>query len=527
MLKQLQAQKPPVDCPICGKQYRSFSGISYHVVKFHANGQVSSQTLSADIAKITSQVKKQPLSYAEAQRMVEFDIKGSIFRNLITEPLQIEVEIENEEVVEEAETETKPVLVDKCPARSTPHKKKRGRASRFVHYKHRYADLVKRSLVGVEEKAPSLPVASFSVIPDDEVIETQVPERGSYYRFIEKSTDELDEEVEYGMDEEDYIWLEQVNEERKENRLTSVSQEVFELLLDRLEKESHFESRTVTGDPYNLIDEDAVCSICVDGECSNSNVILFCDMCNLAVHQECYGVPYIPEGQWLCRKCLQSPSKPVDCVLCPTKSGAFKQTDTCEWAHVVCALWIPEVCFANTVFLEPIDSVSNIPSARWKLTCYICKKKEGACIQCFKSNCYTAFHVTCAQQGGLYMKIEPGRTETGQPTVKKSAFCDVHMPKHRHAGDTGTPCNSDYCSEEDSDTGSLNSPLLVNVQGKSMSSPAHQTPSAKLKEVQKKLLEKESFKLPAVHIPFVPAHRYVLCMDMFKNLSKNLQKNSC
>ena len=91
--------------------------------------------------------------------------------------------------------------------------------------------------------------------------------------------------------------------------------------MDRLEKESYFLQQTNVGAVpiVTAPDEDAVCCICMDGECQNSNAILFCDMCNLAVHQDCYGVPYIPEGQWLCRRCLQSPSRAVDCALCPNR----------------------------------------------------------------------------------------------------------------------------------------------------------------------------------------------------------------
>ncbi|XP_011642424.1 peregrin [Pogonomyrmex barbatus] len=277
----------------------------------------------------------------------------------------------------------------------------------------------------------TLPIATFKEIEgyQDQLGEAE-PLPNSYIRFMERSGEELDGEVEYDLDEEDTAWLSIVNERRQASGLTPLEADTFELLMDRLEKESYFQQQSNGGGGV-AADEDAVCCICMDGECQNSNAILFCDMCNLAVHQDCYGVPYIPEGQWLCRRCLQSPSRAVDCILCPNRGGAFKQTDrSATWAHVVCALWIPEVRFANTVFLEPIDSIESIPQARWKLTCYVCKRKgAGACIQCHKSNCYAAFHVTCAQQAGLCMCMKTVQPSNGEPMlVQKTAYCEAHTP---------------------------------------------------------------------------------------------------
>ena len=63
-------------------------------------------------------------------------------------------------------------------------------------------------------------------------------------RYVENTNEELDEEVEYDMDEEDTIWLEHINEKRlAENSIeTKITQEEFEVLMDRLEKESYFQS---------------------------------------------------------------------------------------------------------------------------------------------------------------------------------------------------------------------------------------------------------------------------------------------
>jgi origin recognition complex subunit 4 len=52
-------------------------------------------------------------------------------------------------------------------------------------------------------------------------------------------------------------------------------------------------------------EEEEVCSICKKPHSKPPNEIIFCDGCDMAVHQKCYNVPTIPEGDWLCRSCSQ------------------------------------------------------------------------------------------------------------------------------------------------------------------------------------------------------------------------------
>ncbi|KAG8236903.1 hypothetical protein J437_LFUL015229, partial [Ladona fulva] len=52
------------------------------------------------------------------------------------------------------------------------------------------------------------------------------------------------------------------------------------------------------------------------------------------------------------------------CELCPSKDGALKRTDNSGWAHVVCALYIPEVRFGNVTTMEPI-LLQHVPNERF------------------------------------------------------------------------------------------------------------------------------------------------------------------
>ncbi|EJU03785.1 hypothetical protein DACRYDRAFT_64824, partial [Dacryopinax primogenitus] len=229
------------------------------------------------------------------------------------------------------------------------------------------------------------------------------------------------------MDEQDQEWLDSLNKERKDQGMDQVTYETFEIIIDKLEKEWFDLMKRVPKSQTDAPPEDSTCAVCDDGEGENSNAIVFCDGCNLAVHQgacQCYGIPYIPEGQWLCRKCTISPENPVSCVLCPAEAGAFKQTNTGKWVHLLCALWNPEVTVTKGAYMEPIEGIERISKPRWRLACSICGIKKGACIQCQKASCATAFHVTCARQEGLLGSMKSFAEEEHSLRV----FCEKHLP---------------------------------------------------------------------------------------------------
>ncbi|CAH0578410.1 unnamed protein product [Chrysodeixis includens] len=176
------------------------------------------------------------------------------------------------------------------------------------------------------------------------------------------------------------------------------------------------------------------CCVCSDERGWPDNPLVYCDGngCTVAVHQACYGIVTVPTGPWYCRKCESPDSKSkVRCELCPSKSGALKRSDTGGWAHVVCALYIPEVRFGNVTSMEPIV-LRLIPPERYNKSCYICQElgknhraNAGACMQCNKSGCKQQFHVTCAQGLGLLCE------EAGNylDNVKYCGYCQHHYSK--------------------------------------------------------------------------------------------------
>lgn len=185
-------------------------------------------------------------------------------------------------------------------------------------------------------------------------------------------------------------------------------------------------------------ESDAVCDICGEDDSPIDNTIVFCDGCNIALHQSCYNITVIPNGDYFCQVCQHildnvlkvpqplppAPEDPnevnqeresilkkvhdlnqtIHCAVCGYATGAMLPTLQHSWCHVSCALWLPnnevEVLAINNDPLIPskkkyIVDIKMVNERRNKIQCSVCKKR-GGCVQCCYNSCARGVHLPCA-----------------------------------------------------------------------------------------------------------------------------------
>ncbi|OMJ68301.1 hypothetical protein SteCoe_34289 [Stentor coeruleus] len=188
-------------------------------------------------------------------------------------------------------------------------------------------------------------------------------------------------------------------------------------------------------------EDDYICSICGDGDYDDDNLIVICSNCEIAAHVKCYGIPIIPDTDWICQACLiiknQEARSNIRCALCPKKGGCIKQTihTTTEdlsfpnypegkneqvWCHIFCALKLDYNVFGDKEYLDNIN-LNIIDEKRFSLKCQVCQTKDGACLQCEHGRCQAAFHPECGRIFFTYTRNKTGYDEMG-------IYCASHRP---------------------------------------------------------------------------------------------------
>lgn len=175
--------------------------------------------------------------------------------------------------------------------------------------------------------------------------------------------------------------------------------------------------------------EETFCSICLESDTDDDNLILYCDNCNVPVHQICYGVMKIPSGNWYCYVCAKNGDvNNTKCQLCPFKGGAYKPTTKNSWVHALCANWIPEVSAADETGKKV--NISDLDHERL-LRCQMCNQK-GYCVQCYHKKCTAPVHPYCVMNNCNNLKS--GFTYHTDYTEDSNAFYYVcFCKKHNDA----------------------------------------------------------------------------------------------
>lgn len=175
-------------------------------------------------------------------------------------------------------------------------------------------------------------------------------------------------------------------------------------------------------------------------ESPEASELVKCVRCFLRVHKSCYGLSSLHEsevetagGAWVCDSCNHEALSEAfqsrrltepQCSLCCLRGGALKKTVDGRWAHIICAILIPDV-FVDS--FEVGIETKQITKARKRLQCYICKDlpmsltNKGVCIQC---DCGRSMHVTCSMASGTQFQLG----NWPEPVV---ARCNMHRARKK------------------------------------------------------------------------------------------------
>ncbi|KAG2772268.1 hypothetical protein PC129_g19792 [Phytophthora cactorum] len=189
-------------------------------------------------------------------------------------------------------------------------------------------------------------------------------------------------------------------------------------------------------------DEEMLCGVCCAPDSLENDPIVICDVCGVAVHQTCYRLAAVPEGDWYCHPCRQYldsqdieknliPTHELECEVCCSKAGAMAPTIDGGWVHVACSMFLPELYVQEkpaSRFQGPLDDLQVVCGVdklkqRRKLRCCFCKKsnEKGACAQCAVGKCTVAYHALCALRNGIKLRYMEDQGQFGSGCLKHQA----------------------------------------------------------------------------------------------------------
>ncbi|KAG0340653.1 hypothetical protein BG000_011431 [Podila horticola] len=118
-----------------------------------------------------------------------------------------------------------------------------------------------------------------------------------------------------------------------------------------------------------------------------------------------------------------------ECILCPLQDfdSEMLPTDKGKFCHMICAQYIPETYMSGEDDSDVVVHADLVPAARRKLKCFLCDKKEGACVQCCKGKCVRAMHASCAEKADMY--VEEFQMEDEDESIQYLVHCPTHDPR--------------------------------------------------------------------------------------------------